>query len=123
MKFLPRIYPITDARLAKISHAAQVEKLVEGHALACSDVLGVSSDQIVVGWRGTNPEKKAGIAVWDALDERGEKWRETVIDDGGMACEDLQVADLNGDGKLDIIASGRATWNVKIYFNETVRLP
>jgi hypothetical protein len=26
--------------------------------------------------------------------------------------------DLNGDGKLDIIASGRATKNVKIYYNE-----
>ena len=32
-----------------------------------------------------------------------------------------QLADLDGDGKLDIIASGRATKNVKIYFNETPR--
>ena len=29
--------------------------------------------------------------------------------------------DLNGDGKLDVIASGRATRNVKIYLNETTR--
>jgi len=29
---LPKIYPVTDTRLAKISHAAQVEKLVEGGA-------------------------------------------------------------------------------------------
>jgi thiamine-phosphate pyrophosphorylase len=29
---LPKIYPITDARLSKISHAAQVEKLIEGGA-------------------------------------------------------------------------------------------
>jgi hypothetical protein len=34
-----------------------------------------------------------------------------------MACEDLCLADLDGDGKLDIIASGRATKNVKIYYN------
>lgn len=29
---LPKVYPITDARLAKISHAAQVQKLIEGGA-------------------------------------------------------------------------------------------
>jgi hypothetical protein len=29
--------------------------------------------------------------------------------------------DLNGDGKLDIIASGRATHNLKVYFNETAK--
>ena len=95
--------------------------LTEGHALACGEFLGIQSDQIVVGWRGSKPEKKAGIALWTPLDAQGEKWRESVVDDGGMACEDLQLADLNGDGTLDIIASGRATKNLKIYFNETVR--
>lgn len=29
---LPKIYPLTDTRLAKISHAAQVQKLIEGGA-------------------------------------------------------------------------------------------
>jgi hypothetical protein len=42
-----------------------------------------------------------------------------MIDDGGMATEDLAVADLNGDKRPDIVASGRATHNVKIYWNET----
>ncbi len=95
------------------------DTLAEGHALACADLLGFGGDQIVVGWRGRNAERKPGIALWAPLDESGEKWRETSVDDGGMACEDLKLADLNGDGKLDIVASGRATKNVKIYFNET----
>jgi len=30
--FLPKIYPITDMRIAKLSHADQVEKLIEGGA-------------------------------------------------------------------------------------------
>lgn len=30
--FLPKIYPITDTRISKISHAEQVEKLIEGGA-------------------------------------------------------------------------------------------
>ena len=93
------------------------DKLIEGHALGCGDLLGVKSDQIVVGWRGNPP----GIHLWTSLDEKGGKWRDSAVDDGGMACEDLVLADVNGDGKLDIIASGRATHNVKVYFNETPR--
>lgn len=34
-----------------------------------------------------------------------------------MACEDLKLADLDGDGRLDIVASGRATKNLVIYWN------
>ncbi len=30
--FLPKLYPITDARLSKLSHGAQVEKLIDGGA-------------------------------------------------------------------------------------------
>ena len=30
--FLPKIYPITDARLTGLSHAAQVEILIDGGA-------------------------------------------------------------------------------------------
>ncbi len=30
--FLPKIYPITDTRITKLSHAAQVERLIEGGA-------------------------------------------------------------------------------------------
>lgn len=99
------------------------ERMSEGHALACGDLLGAGSDQIVVGWRGT-PGKEGstfGVHVWTPLDPEGKKWRDSAVDDGGMACEDLVLADLNGDGKLDIAASGRATHNVKVYFNETPR--
>jgi hypothetical protein len=38
-----------------------------------------------------------------------------------MATEDLIVGDFNGDGRPDIVASGRATRNVKIYWNEPER--
>ena len=99
------------------------DKLVEGHALACGDVLNSGGDQIVVGWRGKpgQTDSTTGVSVWSPLDPEGGKWRETVVDPDGMACEDLVLADLNADGKLDIVTSGRATKNVKIYLNETPR--
>jgi hypothetical protein len=103
----------------RIVRTLLTDKLVEGHALACGDLLGTGSDQIVVGWRGNpaKPESKVGIALWTPIDAEAGKWRETLVDDNTMACEDLQLADLNADGKLDIVASGRATKNLKIYIN------
>ncbi|MEX2357691.1 MAG: VCBS repeat-containing protein, partial [Pirellulaceae bacterium] len=40
-------------------------------------------------------------------------------DAGGVAVEDLAVGDLDGDGKPEIVAVGRQTHNVKIYWNKT----
>lgn len=96
------------------------EKLVQGHGLATGDLLGIGSDQVVAGWRGGTPGAKVGIGLYTPVDERGEAWkRHALVDDNTMACEDLKIADLNGDGRLDIIAAGRATKNVVIYWNET----
>jgi hypothetical protein len=92
--------------------------LKEGHALACGDLLGSHSDQVVIGWRGKDAAGKVGIKVFAPLDDTGKEWTQQTVDDNTMACEDLCLADLNGDGKLDIVASGRATRNVKIYLNE-----
>ena len=95
------------------------DSLIDAHALACADFLGSGQDQIVVGWRAMNrPGAQVGIKLFTPLDPEGRAWSQTLIDDNSMACEDLTVADLNGDGRLDIVASGRATKNVKIYFNE-----
>jgi hypothetical protein len=91
--------------------------LKEGHALACGDMLGAGYDQIVIGWRGKDENGKVGIKIFVPLDAEGKDWKQSLVDDNTMACEDLCLADLNGDGKLDIVASGRATKNVKIYFN------
>ncbi|HEY0073579.1 MAG TPA: FG-GAP and VCBS repeat-containing protein [Abditibacteriaceae bacterium] len=93
------------------------DDLREGHALGCGDFLGLGYDQIVVGWRGKNAEGKTGIRLYKPLDNKGEQWRQMTIDDN-IACEDLTLADLNGDKKLDIIASGRATKNLIVYFGE-----
>ncbi|HMJ88334.1 MAG TPA: VCBS repeat-containing protein [Candidatus Acidoferrum sp.] len=91
----------------------------DGHALACGDLLGIGRDQILVGWRAMGkPGARVGIKLFTPMDMDLKEWRATLVDDNGMACEDLCLADMNGDGKLDIVAAGRGTKNVKIYFNE-----
>jgi hypothetical protein len=95
------------------------ESLAEGHALAAADFLGLGYDQVIAGWRKPNAEKKVGIRLYVPTSDDGSIWKlHALIDDNTMACEDFKVADLNADGKPDIIAAGRATKNLIVYWNE-----
>ncbi len=93
--------------------------LNQGHALAASDLLGLGRDQVVAGWRSRDVEGKVGIKLYVPTNETGTHWEEHLIDDNTMAAEDLVVADLNGNGRPDIIAAGRATNNLIIYWNRS----
>ncbi len=95
------------------------DQLKEGHAIAAADLLGLGYDQVVAGWRIPNAENKVGIRLYVPQAGNNTKWDQYWIDDNGMATEDLQVLDMNADGKPDIVASGRATKNLKIYWNRS----
>jgi aldos-2-ulose dehydratase/isomerase family protein/VCBS repeat protein len=90
--------------------------LSEGHALGWADFDGDGSDDLAVGWRARG-ERSRGLAVY-FVDREGALKAKQMIDTG-IDCEDLIVGDFNGDKKPDIVASGRATHNVKIYWNDT----
>jgi hypothetical protein len=93
------------------------ESLKEGHGIVTGDFLGNRTTQIVAGWRVPNEAGEVGIKLYNPLDDSYSEFKTHWIDQGGMACESLAAADLNNDGKLDIIAAGRATNNLKIYWN------
>jgi hypothetical protein len=90
--------------------------LKEGHALVTADFLATGMDQIVAGWRMPDKDGKVGIKLY--AKKSGGEWVSYWVDENGMACEDIQVADLNGDGKPDLVAAGRSTHNLKIYWNQ-----
>src|SRR5206468_11281790 len=66
------------------------DSLHEGHGLWCADFDGDGVDEIVAGCRAAKPTvnfyKLAGADLT--------KWDTHTLDDGGMAEEDLNVADL-----------------------------
>ena len=88
--------------------------LTEGHALGWADFDRDGDEELAVGWRRGKP----GLAIY-FVDRDGALESKAMVDDGGMDTEDLIVGDFNGDGLPDIAASGRATRNIKIYWNET----
>ncbi len=94
-----------------------------GHAVWFADLDGDKVDELIVGVRD-NPAKgdkfteRMGVRIYKNTDGKGTKWDRMMLDEGGVAVEDLTVADLDGDGKPDIIACGRATKNVRIYWNQ-----
>jgi hypothetical protein len=89
------------------------EGMVNGHALAVGDLDGDRRDEIVSGFRGKGFE----LAVFQAEDARGERWRKTVLDRGGIAAADCRIDDITGDGRPDIVCIGASTGNIKLYQN------
>lgn len=95
-------------------------ELLWGHAVKTADLDGDAQQELVVGVRDPlSAERTFGVRIYDPKDATGAEWTRTFVDPGGVAVEDLDVGDIDMDGKIDIVAVGRKTGNVKIYLNET----
>lgn len=92
------------------------DSLNQGHALAIGDLLGTGMPQVVAAWRNPDKTGKVGIRIYSQPQDGGQ-WTTQQIDENTMACEDLKLADLDSDGDLDVIAAGRASKNLIIYWN------
>lgn len=93
-----------------------------GHAVWCADLDGDGDEELIIGVRDDvagKPATRRGIRLYKALDQTGTRWGRQILENGGVAVEDLAAADLDGDGRLDLIAAGRQTHNLRIYWNQT----
>ncbi|MEE8450436.1 MAG: VCBS repeat-containing protein [Thermoguttaceae bacterium] len=84
------------------------ETLDEGHALVVADFDGDGVDEIVAGWRGG----QGGLVMYDPADD-GSRFTKVVIEQG-ITIDGAVAADINLNGKLDIVAisgrSNRVVW-------------
>jgi hypothetical protein len=112
------------------------EDLKWGHAVSCANLDDDEDEELIIGVRDNlSDTAKCGVRIYDpqhqpdaparqtnqpeASARDSIKWSRQLLDPGSVAVEDLAAGDLNGDGKPDLVAVGRATHNVKIYWNET----
>ena len=125
------VYAQTGDDMAVERHVID-DTLAGGHAIWWADFDSDGQDELLVGFRDkAKPTDLPGLNIYeitlfefrngtDAANPLGTtqlKVTKHVIDDGGMATEDALAADLNADGRPDIVAFGRATQNIKWYEN------
>ena len=84
------------------------DTLQEGHALVTGDFDGDGMDEIVAGWRAGG----GGLRLYKATDATGREFKSYDLDPG-MPAEGAVAADINGDGKLDLVSSAaaRTSWS------------
>ncbi|MFY7968678.1 MAG: VCBS repeat-containing protein, partial [Pirellulaceae bacterium] len=84
-----------------------------GHAVACANLDQDAEEELVIGVRDNLESHRCGVRLYDRKPDGS--WSRTLVAPGQVAVEDLTVADLDGDGRQEIIAVGRATHNAVIY--------
>jgi hypothetical protein len=97
------------------------DKLKWGHAVWCADLDGDGNDELIIGVRDVLSDKSgenSGVRIFKSLDDKGAKWERHLLDNGGVRVEDLAAADLDGDGRIDLVAVGRQSQNARIYWNK-----
>jgi len=93
--------------------------LNDGHVLLTADLNKDGRDEIIAGYRG----RGRSVYIYSADDSTGRRWSRQILDDGGIGAAGCAVADLNGDGRPDVVCVGTATTNLKWYENVGAATP
>ena len=91
-----------------------IDEIGSGHTLVTADFDGDGRDEIVTGDRGDTRR----LHLYAADDPEGASWSRRLLDDD-MSPSGCAAADLNGDGRTDLVCIGGRTANLKWYENTT----
>jgi hypothetical protein len=111
-RFLAAIEPWHGNQVA-VYHPKRIvidDTLADGHTILTADLNADGNDEIVAGFRG------APHSVYVYYFDAG-KWTRVPLDNGGMAAASCASADLDGDGRPDLVCIGTSTANLKWYRN------
>ncbi len=89
-----------------------IDEIGSGHTIVTADFDGDGRDEIVTGDRGDTRR----LHLYAATDAEGAAWSRQVLD-GDMSPSGCAVADLNSDGRIDLVCIGGRTANLKWYEN------
>ncbi len=87
------------------------DTLIEGHALVVADFDADGVDEIVAGWRGG----QGGLTLYDLTGAGGQFTK--IVLDRGINVEGAVVADVNLDGKPDLVVIAGRSNNLAWYEN------
>jgi hypothetical protein len=90
--------------------------LIQGHEMAVADLNGDGRDDIVaVDVTNRGRPTPASVHIFYSEDDAGTQWRHEILDENMMAGSGVAIADINGDGRPDIVAISGSS--VKYYEN------
>jgi hypothetical protein len=89
------------------------DQLKWGHAVVTLNLDDDPEEELAIGVRDDVSPHRCGVRVYDR--QKDGIWARTLIEPGQVAVEDMVSADLDGDGRPELIAVGRATHNAVIY--------
>ena len=92
--------------------------LSEGHALVVADFNGDGVDEIVAGWRAAG----GGLRLYQLADPATLRFESKDLD-STLTVEGAVVADINGDGKPDLVVIAGRSNKVAWFENRTPRRP
>ena len=81
--------------------------------MICADLDADGDDEIIAAYRG----KGYSLYIYDCQDSTGKEWNRIAFDEGDVAASGLDIANINSDGRLDVICVGTATSNIKWYLS------
>ncbi len=89
------------------------DAVVDAHTIVTGDFNGDAQDEIVAAER----QGRHSVYLYQVADAGHDTWARRVLDEGGMAGAGCAVADMNADGRPDVVCIGTATANLKWYEN------